>query len=73
MLFELGLSTKNDVINTGIIGVNKVHLDKLDYFNKFEVDYFNETFKDTNKRRNYINNENGEGEIRKTIHNDKYE
>ena len=29
MLFELGLSTKNDVINTGIIGINKDHLQKL--------------------------------------------
>ncbi len=38
MLFELGLSTKNDVINTGIIGVNKDHLQKLDYFGKFEQD-----------------------------------
>ena len=36
MLFELGLSTKNDVINTGIIGINKDHLQKLDYFGKFE-------------------------------------
>lgn len=38
MLFELGLSTKNDVINTGIIGINKDHLQKLDYFGKFEQD-----------------------------------
>ena len=36
MLFEKGLSTKNDVINTGIIGINKDHLVKLDYFNHFE-------------------------------------
>ena len=36
MLFEKGLSTKNDVINTGIVGINKEHLDKLDYFNHFE-------------------------------------
>ncbi len=38
MLFELGLSTKNDVINTGIIGINKDHLQKLNYFGKFEED-----------------------------------
>ena len=38
MLFELGLSTKNDVINTGIIGINKDHLQKLNYFGKFEQD-----------------------------------
>jgi len=36
MLFEKGLSTNNDVINTGIVGINKEHLDKLDYFNHFE-------------------------------------
>ena len=26
MLFEKGLSTKNDVINTGIVGANAEHL-----------------------------------------------
>ncbi len=38
MLFEKGLSTKNDVINTGIIGINKDHLVKLNYFANFEND-----------------------------------
>ena len=36
MLFEKGLSTKNDVINTGIVGINKEHLIKLNYFKDFE-------------------------------------
>ena len=36
MLFEKGLSTKNDVINTGIVGINKDHLIKLNYFKDFE-------------------------------------
>jgi hypothetical protein len=36
MLFEKGLSTENDVINTGIIGVNKEHLIKLNYFKDFD-------------------------------------
>ena len=35
MLFENGHSIENDVFNTGIIGINKVHLDKLDYFRDF--------------------------------------
>ena len=35
MLFEKGLSTKNDVINTGIVGINKDHLAKLNYFKDF--------------------------------------
>ena len=35
MLFEKGLSTKNDVINTGIVGINKDHLVKLNYFKDF--------------------------------------
>ena len=36
MLFEKGLSTKNDVINTGIVGINKDHLVNLNYFANFE-------------------------------------
>ena len=36
MLFEKGLSTKNDVINTGIIGANADHLNKLAYFKDFD-------------------------------------
>ena len=36
MLFEKGLSTKNDVINTGIVGINKDHLVKLNYFENFK-------------------------------------
>ena len=35
MLFEKGLSTKNDVINTGIVGINRDHLAKLNYFKNF--------------------------------------
>ena len=35
MLIESNMSPKNDVINTGIVGINKEHLDKLDYFNNF--------------------------------------
>ena len=38
MLFEKGMSTENDVINTGIIGINREHLEKLNYFGKFEDD-----------------------------------
>ena len=38
ILFEKGLSTKNDVINTGIVGINKDHLVKLNYFANFEND-----------------------------------
>ena len=38
MLFEKGLSTKNDVINTGIVGINKDHLVKLNYLANFEND-----------------------------------
>ena len=36
MLFENGYSIENDVFNTGIIGTNKSHLDKLDYFSDFD-------------------------------------
>ena len=36
MLIEKGLSPENDVINTGIIGIDKEHLDQLDYFTNFK-------------------------------------
>ena len=36
MLLEKGLSTENDVINTGIIGANKEHITKLNYFKDFD-------------------------------------
>ena len=36
MLFEKGLSTKNDVINTGIIGESAEHLNTLAYFEDFD-------------------------------------
>jgi len=36
MLFEKGLSTKNDVINTGIIGASAEHLNTLAYFEDFD-------------------------------------
>jgi len=36
MLFDGDHSIVNDVYNTGIIGVNKEHLDKLDYFGDFD-------------------------------------
>lgn len=35
MLFEKNLSVENDVINTGIIGIDKTHLNKLKYFDDF--------------------------------------
>ncbi len=35
MLLENGFSPKNDVINTGIIGANKEHIIKLNYFDNF--------------------------------------
>ena len=38
MLLEKGLSPKNDVINTGIVGINKDHLIKLNYFGNFKND-----------------------------------
>ncbi len=38
MLFDMGMKTENDVINTGIIGINKSHLYKLGYFNQFDQD-----------------------------------
>lgn len=36
MLLENGLSSKNDVINTGIIGAGKKDIQKLDFFGKFK-------------------------------------
>lgn len=36
MLIEKGLDPINNVINTGIIGTNTVHLTKLNYFDNFE-------------------------------------
>ena len=36
ILFEKGLSTKNDVINTGIIGASAEHLNTLAYFEDFD-------------------------------------
>lgn len=38
MLLDMGMKTENDVINTGIIGVNKSNLYKLAYFNQFDQD-----------------------------------
>ena len=38
MLLDSGMSSECDVINTGIIGVNKEHLYKLAYFNNFDQD-----------------------------------
>ena len=38
MLLEKGLSPRNDVINTGIVGINKDHLVKLNYFGNFKDD-----------------------------------
>lgn len=37
MLMEMGYSnTKTDVYNTGIVGINKQHLEQLDYFGDFK-------------------------------------
>jgi len=36
MLLEYGLSSKNDVINTGIIGARKEDIQQLDFFGKFK-------------------------------------
>ena len=38
MLIDKNLSPENKVINTGIIGVNKEHLNKLKYFDDFDND-----------------------------------
>ena len=49
MLLEVGLSTKNDVINTGIIGARKEDIQKLDFFGKFKdtIDMMTELRNDT--------------------------
>ena len=39
MLFDMGMKTENDVVNTGIIGINKSNLYKLAYFNTFDWRY----------------------------------
>jgi len=36
LLLEKNLSPINNVINTGIIGINKQHLNKLDYYKNFD-------------------------------------
>jgi len=36
MLHEEGMSGDNDVINTGIVGVSRAHLEQLQYFSDFE-------------------------------------
>ena len=36
LLFEEGYDPENDVFNTGIIGINKEHIEKLDYFGNFD-------------------------------------
>ena len=38
MLIEKGLNPKNKVINTGIIGANKNHINQLKYFDDFDND-----------------------------------
>jgi hypothetical protein len=38
MLIEKGLNPKNKVINTGIIGANKNHINQLKYFDNFDND-----------------------------------
>ena len=38
MLLDMDMKTENDVINTGIIGINKSNLYKLAYFNNFDQD-----------------------------------
>lgn len=72
MLFEKNMSTKNDVINTGIVGINKEHLDKLDYFKNFEDNLTMMTHLKIQIRDEvvYPNNEHGEVKIKKK--NDKY-
>ena len=49
MLLEHGLSPKNDVINTGIIGARKEDIQKLDFFGKFKdtIDLMTELRNDT--------------------------
>ena len=36
LLLESNMSGKNEVYNTGIVGINRYHLKKLNYWNKFE-------------------------------------
>jgi lipopolysaccharide biosynthesis glycosyltransferase len=38
MLIEKGLNPKNKVINTGIIGANREHINQLKYFENFDDD-----------------------------------
>ena len=38
MLLHRGLSSDCDVVNTGIIGIDKSNLYKLEYFNQFDQD-----------------------------------
>ena len=38
MLLHMGMKTDVDVVNTGIIGINKSNLYKLAYFNQFDQD-----------------------------------
>ena len=49
MLLEHGLNSKNDVINTGIIGARKEDIQKLDFFGKFKdtIDLMTKLRKDT--------------------------
>tara|TARA_B100001057_G_scaffold224382_1_gene224681 strand:+ start:144 stop:1079 length:936 start_codon:yes stop_codon:yes gene_type:complete len=71
MLFEKNMSTENDVINTGIVGINKNHLDKLDYFNHFEDNLtLMKHLKIQTREEVKINDETNEVNIIK--HNDKH-
>ena len=72
MLFEKGLSTKNDVINTGIVGINKEHLDKLDYFNHFEDNLTMMKHLKIQTREEVIFPDDETGEVKIRKHNDKY-
>jgi hypothetical protein len=49
MLIESGVSPRNDVINTGIIGARKEDIQKLDFFGKFKetIDMMTELRNDT--------------------------
>ena len=71
MLFEKNMSTENDVINTGIVGINKDHLNKLDYFRQFEDNLtLMKHLKIQTREEVIIDDETGETNIKK--HNDKY-
>ena len=71
MLFEKNMSTENDVINTGIVGINKDHLNKLDYFGQFEDNLtLMKHLKIQTREEVIIDDETGETNIKK--HNDKY-